>query len=482
MVEQMTSLIKDDAFAGRAREFRILDLPGQAGPNEPTNTWPVFNANSSPYQKLGLLKVAEMAAQKHGSLVLLRLGGDREAYLLTGQQSVWCWHDQTAKFPAEFANLTSNTIAMNLLLGNGVEAESNVACLLRQKQAALEHDLDRWFDETLELATLALVDEASASASDLRQLCRLWSVRAVCHTIFGTALPDADMAAGLLLVEEFYAVMNSASGSEPEVLEHLRQTRAFLDRVLCANMAVAQSGERTVLACLLDVLPGDVGQEARLNYLRPILFGILDEKLSIEGMNLLWALIHLAQNQDLVEAIAAEAALTATHETRGLSVSYLALSVAKETQRLYPQIPFIHRTVSQDVQFDGQTIPARATVLFAPWLVHRDECYWAEPTRFNGSRFLGIETPHFPFGNTLHARQQADFIRRHVAVAVSSVCISHRFTLAPESLPGNLRPVLRAILEPRGRVQVSWSPRPGDSGGIAPTLSSKLHNEEKIAW
>ncbi|WP_158527127.1 cytochrome P450 [Sinorhizobium meliloti] len=467
MVEQAISTVEGEA-------------PAEA--KEPATPCPVFDANAALYQNLGLLKVAEMAARKHGDLVLLHLRNGKTSYLVTGQQSVWCWHEQTAKFPAEFGNLTSSTGAMNLLWGEGTALKSDVASLLRPKLAALEPDLGRWFDQTLEAATEALVEEASHAASDLRQLCRLWSVRAVCHTLFGTALSDAEMAAGLMLVEKFYAVATSASGSEPEVHEHLRQTRAFLDRVLSANMAAAKSGDRTVLASLLEVMPADIGPEARLDCLRPILLGMVDEKLSIEGMNLLWALIHLAQDPDLVEAIAKETLGPVACGMSTLNISPLALSVAKETQRLYPQLPFIHRTISQDVQFGGRTIPAQAAVLFAPYLIHRDERCWTEPARFDSRRFLGVDTIPFPFSTTLQAREQADFIQRHVALAVDSLCLAHRFVLVPESLPGNLRPVLRSILEPRGYVDVCWSPRLARGDETAPILSSQLQSEEKIAW
>lgn len=443
---------------------------------------PVFDGRSAPYPTLGLLKVAEMAAQKHGNLVLLLLGGDKEVYLATGQQSVLCWHEQTLRFPAEFGNLTSNTKAMDLLLGSGANAESEVTLVLRRRRAALERDLEGWFDTTLEHATATLIDEALKPASDLRKLCRLWSVRAVCHTIFGTALPDAEMAEGLLQIEEFYTVMNSTADLGTDVPQNLRQTRAFLDRVLRENMAVAQPSDQTMLACLLAVLPDDLGQEARLDHLRPILFGMIDETLSIDGMNLLWALIHLAQSPDLVHTIADEADRSAMPGEHAPIVVPLALSVAKETQRLYPQLPFIQRRVSESIRFGEQSIPAGAAVLFAPWLVHRDEGSWADPTRFDGRRFLAIDTVPLPFCNTPEGREQDRFIQRHVAVAIRSVCISLRFALAPESLPGNLRPILRSILEPRGHVDIRWSSRSVGVKRTKTTFSSQRQDEEEIAW
>lgn len=461
-------MAEDEAVPPPAGGLSNFDPPGRAA-NEPTTQCPVFDASSTLYRNLGLLKVAEMAMHKHGSLVRLRLRNDKEVYLVTGPQSVRCWGDQMARFPGEFGNLTSNTMAMSLLLGEGAEAESDLAHLLGRELARLEHDLDRWFDQTLEGATKAFVEEASAPAADLRQLCRLWSVRAVCHSLFGAALPDADMAAGLMLIEKFYAVATSAPEAVSEVYEHLRQARAFLDHALCRNTATAQPGDRTLLASLLRVMPEEMAQQARLDCLRRILLGILDEKLSIEGMNLLWALIHLAQDPDLVEAIATEAARLACGG-RIPNVSPLTLSVAKETQRLYPQLPFIHRTIGQDVQFGGQTIPAGATALFAPWLVHRDEHYWTAPARFDGNRFLDIDTAPFPFSNTPQARKQAWFIQRHVAVAVGSLCVAHRFVLAPESLAGNLRPILRSILEPFGRVDIRWSSRLARGDETAHTL------------
>jgi cytochrome P450 len=101
------------------------------------------------------------------------------------------------------------------------------------------------------------------------------------------------------------------------------------------------------------------------------------------------------------------------------------------------------------------TIPIGATVLFPPWLLHRDQRYWQEPIRFNGRRFLeDSEDPEcfMPFGLSPTARKQTQFMLRQISRSLQAVTSALEFEIAPAGAPGNLRPFLRAQLSPRGPV------------------------------
>jgi cytochrome P450 len=378
---------------------------------------PVFDANSDLYRSVGVLKVIETAVRKHGDIVILHTRDDRDTYLLTGERSVRFWQDHSAYLPSEINDARSSPATTHVLLGDGAQGASwaQIGVPLRRKLTALAGDINQWFDETLRGAAAAFLAEAQSSVPDLLHLCRLWSVRSLCHTIFGTAFPDADFVNGLIQVQLFHRFMYgkaTAALQEPEALEEFRETRAFLDRVVRAGIASAQPGDRTVLASLLEVMPAHIDLETRIDHLRPILFRILFEKLSFNGLNLFWALVHLAQNPELADALAAEAT---THSVNEADVYPLSVAAAKETLRLYPEYSFIYRRTKQDLQFGQTTIPSQSTILISPWLLHRDERYWTNPSHFDGRRFFAtsdIPSCYLPFGIGPKALKQRSFALR----------------------------------------------------------------------
>jgi cytochrome P450 len=422
-------------------------------------TCPVFDANSALYQNLGLLKVAETAARKHGDLVILHTRDDRDTYLVSGERGLDFWRQHAGHLAAEFGDVTSSAMTMRLLLGENTEEASwaRIGLPMRRKLAGIAGSLELWFDKALVRATAAFLDGAAAPVTDLRALCRLWAVRATCHPIFGTAVSDHEMADGVLLIEDFYARANMISdiSKDADALEEFRKTRAFLDDAVRAGIAAARAGENTILAHLLEAMPDDIHADDRIDHLRPLLFRILFERLGVDGLSLLWALVHLAQDPDLADAIANDAP-----DANG--ASGLATAVALETQRLYPELPFLYRTTSRDLDFGAISIPAQATLLFSPFLLHRDERLWDEPTRFDPSRFrndTGHPDQFLPFGIGLNARRQTDRVSSQIAVALTNICASRSFSLAAAARPGDLLPAFRSILVPRGPISLWWRPR-----------------------
>jgi cytochrome P450 len=78
--------------------------------------------------------------------------------------------------------------------------------------------------------------------------------------------------------------------------------------------------------------------------------------------------------------------------------------VLAEAMRLYPPAWAIGRLALQDHEVGGYTIPAKALVLLSPYVTHRDERYFPEPTRFDPERWTQQarearpQFAYFPFG------------------------------------------------------------------------------------
>ncbi|QDG94535.1 cytochrome P450 (plasmid) [Rhizobium sp. NIBRBAC000502774] len=433
----------------------------------------IFDASSEFHQTIGLLKTTAAAASKHGDAVILRLNKERDVHLLTGEQSVSFWLSNFAHLPAEFGDLTSNATTMNLLQGNDVlpSAWSSGAAFTSIRNDAFAADWNGWFDATVEAAAIAFLDGIALQAQDLQHLARLWSVRAVCHTVFGSALPDIEMANGLLLIEDLYAQMNAAlsADTDPTSLKEFKLARAFLDLAVRMNVEAARPGDRTVLSTLLERFPENFDRQARHDHLRSVLVQVVFERLSIDGLNLLWALLHLAQDPDLVDAIAEEARCSFKEGRPDSGAFPLAMAVAKEIQRLYPELPFIFRTAKRDLVFRTMTISAGSTVLFSPWLLHRDGRYWTDPARFDPTRFLGAKAPprcYLAFGTIGQEHSRARFVCQQIAKTISLICCAYTFALPDKIRPGDLRPVLHSTLRPRGTLGMHWRPRTIAAGAV----------------
>ncbi|GAA4670430.1 cytochrome P450 [Streptomyces chumphonensis] len=64
-----------------------------------------------------------------------------------------------------------------------------------------------------------------------------------------------------------------------------------------------------------------------------------------------------------------------------------ALQVFKEAMRLYPPVYMFSRQATADVDILGHRIPAGASVIFSPYVLHRREDYFPDPQRFDPDRF-----------------------------------------------------------------------------------------------
>ena len=434
---------------------------------------PVFAADTEFHQNLGLLKVAETATRQHGDLVVIRASDVRQMYLLGGSDCLQYWKAHQGQFQTELGAIASNAEITRILLGDQLESPAAGAlwAATASRISGLNDLWDGWAHESLVAACRTLLSEIPTDGTpvDLRGLCRLWSIRAVCPAIFGDVLTAPEIADGLMLIEEFYFAMSTrdpAAVVAPAQMAEFRAARGFLDRVTIAGIAAMQAGDRTALAWMSQAIPETADMTDRVACLRATLGRMLLEKLNIDGLALMWTLVHLAQAPDAMTAMARELDGRDIYDLPDQQ-SPLTWSVVLEGQRLYPELPFIYRTTSQDITLGETTIPARSTVIFAPWILHRDERYWPQATRFLPDRFLSGEARtscFMPFGVGPRVRGRARFLSHQLTLALRTVAAHAHLSLAPDCPRGNLRPILRSTLAPRGPVPVIFAPRTATPG------------------
>ncbi|MCA0177547.1 MAG: cytochrome P450 [Proteobacteria bacterium] len=109
---------------------------------------------------------------------------------------------------------------------------------------------------------------------------------------------------------------------------------------------------------------------------------------------LAWSLHLLANAPDVQARLAAEADtwLDAVATDPGAMTQLkLSRNVFREALRLFPPVGFFVRTASQTCTMRDKTVKAGASVVVAPWLIHRHRQLWARPDEFDPDRFTRDE-------------------------------------------------------------------------------------------
>ncbi|MCX4194971.1 cytochrome P450 [Methylobacterium organophilum] len=123
------------------------------------------------------------------------------------------------------------------------------------------------------------------------------------------------------------------------------------------------------------------------------------------GLTLFWACFLLANAPEWQVAVRDEArACDVSPSSAGEALARLPLTraVIEETLRLYPPAYMSARTVMDSHDLCGLPVQGGNLVLLPFCMLHRNPAFWASPSRFDPSRFLGASRPDrftfLPFG------------------------------------------------------------------------------------
>lgn len=106
-----------------------------------------------------------------------------------------------------------------------------------------------------------------------------------------------------------------------------------------------------------------------------------------------WTLLALGVHPEWQERVHDEMVSIFQGSNRGATVQDFSDMkvldrVIKETLRLFPSVPIIGRTLSEQVQLGPYTVPTGTTVNIHISQIHRDEAHFPDPARFDPDRFL----------------------------------------------------------------------------------------------
>lgn len=180
---------------------------------------------------------------------------------------------------------------------------------------------------------------------------------------------------------------------------------------------------------------------------------------------LTWAWYLISTNLEVEQRLHAELdtvlgeRLPTMADLQGLSYTRMIID---ETLRLYPIAWLISRQPNQDDNVGGYRVPAGATVLVSPYVIHHSPAYWENPEQFDPERFSPERSTdrshyaYFPFGGGPRQCIGNSFALMEAQLIIATIAQSYRLRL----LPGEQVELKGAItLIPQNPIQMTVHPR-----------------------
>jgi cytochrome P450 len=176
---------------------------------------------------------------------------------------------------------------------------------------------------------------------------------------------------------------------------------------------------------------------------------------------LAWTLYLLSRSprwsallEEEIDAVTGGASVEAAHLERLVLVQ----QVLKEAMRLYPPAPMLARQVTEDGEIGGERLRRGMSVVMPIYAIHRHRKRWADPDRFDPSRFsarneAAIERyQYLPFGAGPRICIGMAFAMIEATAILATLLRRVRFAPVPGRDP---YPVARVTLVPRGGVTLA---------------------------
>lgn len=222
-----------------------------------------------------------------------------------------------------------------------------------------------------------------------------------------------------------------------------------------------QPHERTdILAAFLDARDATTGEpfgfEELVNQVAMLFLAGHETSASA----LTWASHLIASAPDIQERMHAEVVQNIGDrqpEFTDMKQLTLTWNVFRETLRLFPPVGFIARESPRGCPMRDKQVKPGATVVVAPWLLHRHRSWWAEPDAFNPDRYDNDESrdslrqAYLPFGMGPRVCLGAAFALQEGALILSTLVRHYRLEAVPGHVP---MPVGRLTIRSANGVRV----------------------------
>ena len=247
-----------------------------------------------------------------------------------------------------------------------------------------------WADMAARGETLNISEETSDFALEL-----------ILISIFGNDYEDHILTEG----ENPFAFLSRDSTRDLSVVMKVRHLRELLTNIIDKRRRGGDAGHFDFLSMYLGAVDkkGSGFSDAELldELMTLIVAGF---ETSANTLNWVWYLI--AKHPDVERKLVEEARRILPNVSAVNADSVNAMQYTQQTLeealRLYPPVWLFTRRSHEDDELDHYDVPPGTDIYLSPFIMHRTERYWSNPTNFSPDRFLpsdkpNKDRPYFPF-------------------------------------------------------------------------------------
>lgn len=299
--------------------------------------------------------------------------------------------------------------------------------------------------------TIAELGAASAGPVDLREIMQRMTLEIAGRTMFsfgmvrhGKALRDFVIEYGARLARpHFFDLLLPLSWPTPQDISRRffrKRWTQFIARLIAERRAAGKSDGAPprdlfeLMVAARDPETGEAFSDAQLGdqVATMILAGH-----ETTATALFWALYLLALDPTTQEELATEARAAASGGALDIDRLKFTRAVIDETMRLYPPAFLIARAAAGADTIAGRPVAPKDVILIAPWLLHRHEKLWQDPTAFMPARFMTGTPPdrfaYLPFGVGARVCIGAHFALVEATLALARIIAAFRVELVDEA-------------------------------------------------
>jgi cytochrome P450 len=367
-----------------------------------------------PQAAVNLLKVAKEMQRTYGDISGLRVGPLRAVFLFNPKTIKSILGPQNEEFLKDKRYRSSAR-----LLGTGLLTASGP--LWRQQRKILQRAfrmevLERYSKTMIDCTALACGSLKIGSVNDISAWVSKLTLEIAIRTFFSTDVHD--LAGDLMPCFEILLDHWSRRARNPFALPEatptphnirfwlaIRKLDQLFDRILNDRQASGSPADDLLghlLTAVSDLKQPGVRKQIRDEFVTFVLAGY-----ETTATNICWTICLLAQHDDIRLRVLNE--LSEVHGGREIAYGDLPQlkflsAVLDESLRLFPPVWAFGREAKQTVLIDDYRIPAGTQIFVSPFLLHRDERFFSEPTSFRPDRWLDaadhklLDYAYMPFG------------------------------------------------------------------------------------
>jgi cytochrome P450 len=317
----------------------------------------------------------------------------------------------------------------------------------------------------VELARAAFAGWHDGDLRDVHREMAELTLAIVARTVFDVEL-DSDVAETIRRsLAENQATVRRSSTARGQLLDRLpvpstrrwnasaREVNAMIYEMITVRRAAGVPGS-DLLSLLLSARD-ETGETMPDRQVRDEALTLLLAGHETTANALAWALHLLANHPAEQNRVRTElAALPGPATVADLPRLRYTAAALHETMRLYPPAWTILRHLTEERTIGGYRLPAGATLMLSPWVVHRDARWWPQPQTFRPDRWLSGSPPHryayFPFGGGPRQCIGNDFAVTEATLVLATLLRDWRVEAALGTPP--VRPLPLVTLRPRNGV------------------------------